>query len=172
MTDPNGEIFSSGTLFSNPNFSTVHQAGAGQIFPFSTKLLMHGINPVYGTYQIQGTFKAQDDFYRSAGVELFTKTSFDLVEDVKEYSIFSLLIDKDVYSTTDTISVTGRSNVIWTENIDLKVEQTGVMKYDAAEYKSQHIRPDPFVLKESVYLNGDGTIEFEFKLLNLSLIHI
>ncbi len=169
VTDPNGEIFSSGTIFSNSNFSTVHQAGAGQIFPFSTKLLMHGINPVYGTYQIQGTFKAQDDFYRSAGVELFANTSFDLVEDVKEDSIFSLLIDKDVYSVTDTISVTGRSNIVWTENIDLKVEQTGVLKYDAAEYKSQHIRPDPFVLKESVYLNGDGTFEFEFKLFNNSL---
>ena len=169
VTDPNGEIFSSGTIFANPNFSTVHQAGGGQIFPFSTKLLMHGINPVYGTYQIQGTFKAQDDFYRSAGVELFANATFELVEDVKENTVFSLSIDKDVYTTDDTIFVTGRSNEIWTENIDLKVEQTGVLKYDAANYKSQHIRPDPFVLNESVYLNGDGTFEFQFKLFNNSL---
>jgi len=164
VTDPNGEIFSSGTIFANPNFSTVHQAGGGEIFPFSSKLLLHGINPVYGTYQIQGTFQAQDPFYRSAGTELSANATFELIEDIKEDTVFSLSIDKDVYSIDDTIFVTGRSNEVWTENIDLKVEQTGVLKYDAGDNKSQSLYQNPFTLKEPVYLNGDGTFEFQFKL--------
>ena len=166
VIDPNGKKFSSGTIFPNSEFSVVHKFGGGQLYPFSTQILMHGVNPVYGTYEVQGTFKALDPIYRSAGAEINASTSFQLVEDVKEESIFSLSTDKEVYSVGDTIFVTGRSNQIWTESIALEVEQTGVLHRDASLYKDQYTRPNSFNLKENIYLNGDGTFEFQFKLVN------
>ncbi len=86
-------------------------------------MLMQTVNPVYGTYEIQGTYKSLDPYSNSA--EINANTTFQLVEDVKEDSVFSLSIDKTVYSVDDTIFVTGRSNQIWTENVDLRVQQTG-----------------------------------------------
>ncbi|MBC8250652.1 MAG: lamin tail domain-containing protein [Candidatus Nitrosopelagicus sp.] len=166
ILDPNGKIYSSGAIFPNSKFSVVHQSGGGQIYPFSTQILLHGVNPVYGTYQIQGTFKAQDPIYRSSGVEISTSATFELVEDVKENTVFSLSLDKEVYSIHDTIIVTGRSNQVWTENIALIVQQTGVLSRSADAMKDQYVRPDPFTLNESVMLNGDGTFEFEFKIVN------
>ena len=165
IIDPNGKQFSSGTIFPNSQFSTVHKSGGGQIYPFSTQILMHGINPVYGTYVILGTYQSQDPLYRSTGVELSASTTFQFVEDVKEDTVFSLSTDKEVYSVNDIITVIGRSNQIWTENIALEVQQTGVISTDNSNVKSQHIRPDPFTLKESISLNGDGTFEFQFKLI-------
>ena len=165
IIDPNGDQYSGGTIFPNSQFSTVHKSGGGQIYPFSTQLLMHGVNPVYGTYVVLGTFKAQDPIYRSAGVELSARTTFELIEDVKDETAFSLSTDKEVYSVDDTIIVTGRSNQIWTENIELEVQQTGVLSRDVSDVKSQHIRPDPFTLKKSIDLNGDGTFEFKFRLI-------
>ena len=165
IIDPNGKQISSGTIFPNTEFSTVHKSGGGEIYPFSTQLLMHGVNPVYGTYVILGTFKAQDPLYRSAGVELSARATFELVEDVKDDKIFSLSTDKELYSVNDTIVVTGRSNQIWTENIALEVQQTGVLTRAADAHKDQYIRPDPFTLKKSVDLNADGTFEFKFNLI-------
>jgi len=165
VLDPAGNQFSSGTIFPNSQFSIVHKSGGGQLYPFSTQLLMHGVNPVYGTYEIQGTFRAQDPIYRSAGVEITTSGTFELVEDVKDESSFSLYTDKEIYSVSDTIFVTGRSNQIWTENIALEVQQTGVLTRAADAHKDQYIRPDPFTLKQSVDLNGDGTFEFKFDLI-------
>ena len=164
VTDPNGTQIFEGTIFPNPKFSIVHTAGGGQIYPFSTQMLMQAVNPVYGTYEIQGTYKSQDPYSDSA--EIDANTTFQLVEDVKDDSVFSLSVDKAVYSVDDTIFVTGRSNQIWTENIDLQVQQTGVLSRAADAHKDQYIRPDPFTLNESVYLNGDGTFEFQFKVAN------
>ena len=163
--DPNGKKYSSGTIFPNSQFSTVHKAGGGQIYPFSTQLLMHGINPVYGTYSIEGTFKAQDPRYQSAGAQINTSASFQLVEEVREETLFSLSTDKEVYSVNDTIFVTGRSNQIWTENVKLDVQQTGVLTRAADAHKDQYIRPDPFTLTKSLDLNGDGTFEYQFNLI-------
>ena len=165
VLDPTDNQFSSGTIFPNSQFSIVHKSGGGELYPFSTQLLLHGVNPVYGTYEIQGTFKAQDPIYRSAGVEITTSATFELVEDVRDESVFSLSIDKEIYSVGDTIFVTGRSNQIWTENIALEVQQTGVLTRAADAHKDQYIRPDPFTLKKSVDLNGDGTFEFKFDLI-------
>ena len=165
VLDPIGNQFSIGTIFPNSQFSIVHQSGGGQLYPFSTQFLMHSVNPVYGTYEIQGKFKAQDPIYRSAGIELITSATFELVEDVRDESAFSLSTDKEIYSVDDTIFVTGRSNQIWTENIALEVQQTGVLTRAADSHKDQYIRPDPFTLKESVDLNGDGTFKFNFDLI-------
>ena len=161
VTDPSGKQIFEGTIFPNPQFSIVHQAGGGQIYPFSTQMFMQTVNPVYGTYEIQGTYKSLDPYSDSA--EIDANTTFQVVQDVRDESIFSLSVDKTVYSVDDTIFVTGRSNQIWTENVDLRVQQTGVMTYTAAGVDNQYIRPDPFTLNESVYLNGDGTFEFQFK---------
>jgi hypothetical protein len=164
VTNPNGKQIFEGTIFPNPKFSVVHAAGGGQIYPFSTQMLMQAVNPVYGTYEIQGTYKSLDPYSTSA--EIDANTTFQLVKDVKDDSVFSLSVDKTVYSVDDTIFVTGRSNQIWTENIELQVQQTGVMSYTAAGVDDQYIRPDPFTLNENVYLNGDGTFEFQFKVAN------
>ena len=163
--DPNGKKFSSGTIYPNPNFSIVHKSSGGQIYPFSTQVLMHGVNPVFGTYEIQGTFKTQDPRQSSTGVEINTSATFQLVEEVITDEVFSLSTDKEVYSVNDTIFVTGRSNHIWTENVELEVQQTGVLSRVADSYKDQYIRPDPFTLKKSVALNGDGKFEFQFNLI-------
>ena len=164
VIDPNGKQIFEGTIFPNPNFSIVHQAGGGQIYPFSTQMFMQTVNPVYGTYEIQGTYKSLDPYSDSA--EIDANTTFQVVEDVRDESIFSLSTDKEIYSVSDTIFVTGRSNQIWTENIALEVQQTGVLTRAADAHKDQYIRPDPFTLNESVYLNGDGTFEFQFKVAN------
>ena len=161
VTDPNGKQIFEGTIFPNPNFSIVHQAGGGQIYPFSTQMFMQTVNPVYGTYEIQGTYKSLDPYSDSA--EIDANTTFQVVEDVRDESIFSLSTDKEIYSVSDTIFVTGRSNQIWTENIALEVQQTGVLTRAADAHKDQYIRPDPFTLNESVYLNGDGTFEFQIQ---------
>ena len=164
VTDPNGKQIFEGTIFPNPQFSIVHQAGGGQIYPFSTQMFMQTVNPVYGTYEIQGTYKSLDPYSDSA--EIDANTTFQVVEDVRDESIFSLSTDKEIYSVSDTIFVTGRSNQIWTENIALEVQQTGILTRAADAHKDQYIRPDPFTLNESVYLNGDGTFEFQFKVAN------
>ena len=164
VTDPNGKQIFEGTIFPNPQFSIVYQAGGGQIYPFSTQMFMQTVNPVYGTYEIQGTYKSLDPYSDSA--EIDANTTFQVVQDVRDESIFSLSTDKEVYSVSDTIFVTGRSNHIWTENIALEVQQTGILTRAADAHKDQYIRPDPFTLNESVYLNGDGTFEFQFKVAN------
>ena len=164
VTDPNGKQIFEGTIFPNPQFSIVHQSGGGQIYPFSTQMFMQTVNPVYGTYEIQGTYKSLDPY--SDNAEIDANTTFQVVEDVRDESIFSLSTDKEIYSVSDTIFVTGRSNQIWTENIALEVQQTGILTRASDSDKSQYIRPDPFTLNESVYLNGDGTFEFQFKVVN------
>ncbi|MBT6646263.1 MAG: hypothetical protein HOB51_01915 [Thaumarchaeota archaeon] len=163
VTDPNGKQIFDGTIFPNPQFSIVHQAGGGQIYPFSTQMFMQTVNPVYGTYEIQGTYKSLDPYSDSA--EIDANTTFQVVQDVMDESMFSLSTDKEIYSVSDTIFVTGRSNQFWTENIALEVQQTGVLTRAADAHKDQYIRPDPFTLKESVDLNGDGTFEFKFDLI-------
>ncbi|MDB3956764.1 lamin tail domain-containing protein [Candidatus Nitrosopelagicus sp.] len=164
VTDPNGKQIFEGTIFQNPNFSIVHQAGGGQIYPFSTQMFMQTVNPVYGTYEIQGTYKSLDPYSDSA--EIDANTTFQVVQDVRDESIFSLSTDKEIYSISDTIFVTGRSNQIWTENIALEVQQTGVLTRSTDPHKGHYVHPDPFTLNESVYLNGDGTFEFQFKVAN------
>ena len=79
---------------------------------------------------------------------------------------FHYQLTRKFIPVSDTIFVTGRSNQIWTENISLEVQQTGILTRAADAHKDQYIRPDPFTLNESVYLNGDGTFEFKFKVAN------
>ena len=168
VLDPSGKQIFDGTIFQNSQFSIVHKSGGGQIYPFSTQILLQGVNPVYGEYEVQGIFKSQDPLNSNSDDNITANTTFQLIEDVKEDSYFSLSIDKEVYSVGDTITVTGRSNQIWTENIALQVQQTGVLSRAADSHKDQYIRPDPFSLNQNIYLNGDGTFEFKFKLVNNS----
>ena len=159
VLDPNGEEFAHGTIFSNPKFSTVHKSGGGQIYPFSTQLLMSGVNPVYGIYQIHGIYSNQNPVYGSVIDEIKTSTTFQLIEDVKEDVMISLFTDKEIYEIGDTVKITGRSNQIWTEDLELEIRQTGVF-----ESKSQVLMVSPFTEKYSVKLNGDGTFEYYFKI--------
>jgi len=164
VTNPNQEIIFEGTIFPNERFSKVFQHGAGELFAFSTQFFMETVNPVYGTYTIEGTYKSQNPRYHSSENVITANTSFILSEDVKENVPISISTDKEVYSVGDTIKVTGRSNTVFVETMNLEVLQTGVLTKDTDNIKGQHIRPDPFTLNESIRLNGDGTFSFEFEL--------
>ena len=159
VLDPNGNEIFHGTIFPNTQFSTVHKAGGGQIYPFSTQLLMSGVNPVYGTYEIFGTYKEQNPDYRSSGIEINTSATFRLIEDVKENVMISLYTDKEIYEIGDIVKITGRSNQIWTEDLELEILQTGVFDSEA-RYQAFA----PLTEKFSVKLNGDGTFEHDFKI--------
>jgi len=167
VTNPNGKTVFEGTIFPNSEFSTVFQHGSGQIYPFSTKFFMAAVNPVYGTYEINGTFKSQDTRATSANT-LEASTTFILSEDVKEDVPISISTDKDIYSVGDIIKVTGRSNDIWVEDLEVNVIQTGVLSAHAVGSDSRYVAPDPFELHDRVRLNGDGTFEFEFKVVESS----
>ena len=164
VTNPNQEIIFEGTIFPNESFSKVFQQGAGELFAFSTQLFMGLIDPVYGTYTIEGTYKSQNPRYYSSEDVITTSASFILTEDVKENVSISLSTDKEIYSVGDIIKVTGRSNDVFVETMNLEVLQTGVLTKNTDDIKGQHLRPDPFTLNESIRLNGDGTFSFEFEL--------
>jgi len=167
VTNPDGKTVFEGTIFPNSEFSTVFQQGSGQIYPFSTKFFMATVNPVYGTYEINGTFKSQDTRATSTNT-LEASTTFVLAEDVKEDVPISISTDKEIYSVGDIIKVTGRSNDIWVEDLEVNVFQTGVLSAEAVGADSRYVAPDPFELRDRVRLNGDGTFEFEFKVVESS----
>jgi len=162
VKNPNGEIIFEGTIFPNERFSTVFQAGSGQIYPFSVKLFMETVNPVYGVYEVTGVYKSQDVTSRSSN-QIIADTSFIVAEDIKENIPISLSTDKTLYSIGETIKVNGRSNDVWVETMQVEVVQTGVLTASEIrdEKKQQY---EPFRLIDSVRLNGDGTFEFEFEL--------
>tara|TARA_Y100000590_G_scaffold452346_1_gene595356 strand:- start:1510 stop:5058 length:3549 start_codon:yes stop_codon:yes gene_type:complete len=162
VKNPNGNIVFEGTIFPNERFSTVFKQGSGQIYPFSTQFFMGTVNPVYGTYEIEGIFKSQDPLARS-GNNLTANLSFNLIEDVKEDVPISISTDKEIYSVGDIIKVTGRSNDIWVEDLELNVVQTGVLSSNAVGSDARYFANNPFTLRDSVRLNGDGTFEFEFQ---------
>ena len=72
VTNPNQEIVFEGTIFPNESFSRVFQQGAGELFAFSTQLFMGTVNPVYGTYTIEGTYKSQNPRYYSSEAVSYT----------------------------------------------------------------------------------------------------
>ena len=157
VLDPTGNQFHSGTIFPNSQFSIVHKSGGGQIYPFSTQFLMSGVNPVYGIYQVHGIYSNQNPIYGSVDAEINTSTTFQLIEDVKENVMISLFTDKEIYESGDIVKITGRSNVIWTEDLELQIIQTGIFESKALSYS-------PFNEKFSIKLNGDGTFEYNFKI--------
>jgi len=164
VTNPNQKIVFEGTIFPNESFSKVFQHGGGQLYPFSTQLFMETVNPVYGTYTIEGTYKSQNPRYYVAEDVLTTSATFVLSEEIKENVPISLSTDKEIYSVGDIIKVTGRSNDIWVEDLELKVQQTGILSTSAIGSDARYLAPDPFNLQDTVRLNGDGTFEYEFTL--------
>ena len=164
VTNPNQEVIFEGTIFPNERFSKVFQQGAGELYAFSTQLFMGTVNPVYGSYSIEGTYKSQNPRYYSSEDVIKASTTFILSEDVKENVPISISTDKEVYSVGDIIKVTGRSNDIWVEDLELTVKQTGVLSSSAIGSDARYMAPDPFDLKDRVRLNGDGTFEYEFNL--------
>ena len=161
VTNPNGKIVFEGTIFQNSEFSIVNQHAGGQLFPFTAKLYMSPASPIFGTYEIEATYKSQT--YPFSDITLSAKTSFDLVEDVKDDVSISLSTDKELYNINDIIHVTGRSNDVWVDTLNIEVLQTGVLTRDLEDVKGQYVRPNPFSLIDKVRLNGDGTFEFEFQ---------
>ena len=164
VTNPNQEIVFEGTIFPNERFSKVFQQGAGELFAFSTQFFMETVNPVYGEYNIEGIYKSQNSRYDSSENVINASASFILSEDVKENVLISISTDKEVYSVGDIIKVTGRSNDIWVEDLELNVIQTGLLSKSAIGADARYISPDPFDLQDRVRLNGDGTFDYEFTL--------
>ena len=165
VTNPDGDVVFEGTIFQNDRFSTVFQSGGSQIYPFSTQFFMSLVNPVFGTYEIEGVYKSQNTRYYSSESTLETSGSFNLVKEEKEDVLISISTDKEIYSVGDVIKITGRSNQVWVEDLELQVMQTGIMNPESIGSDSRYVAPDPFNLKDAVRLNGDGTFEFEFKLI-------
>ena len=164
VKNPNQEVIFEGTIFPNEKFSRVFQQGAGELFAFSTQLYMGTVNPVYGTYTIEGTYKSQNPRYYSSENVINASASFVLSKDVKEDILISISTDKEIYSVGDIIKVTGRSNDIWVEDLELRVMQTGILSSSAIGSDARYLAPDPFNLQDRVRLNGDGTFEYEFKI--------
>ena len=164
VTNPNQEVVFEGTIFPNERFSKVFQQGGGELYPFSTQFFMQTVNPVYGTYTIEGTYKSQNPRYYVAEDVITTSTTFVLSEDIKENVPISISTDKKFYSVGDIIKVTGRSNDVWVEDLELRVLQTGILSESAIGSDARYLAPDPFDLQDSVRLNGDGTFEYEFTL--------
>ncbi len=164
ITNPDGDIVFEGTIFQNEKFSTVFKQGSGQIFPFSTELFMSTVNPVYGTYQITGLYKSQNPMYDSVEDQLSATHSFDLIQDEKEDVVISLTTDKEIYTFDDTVKVSGRSNDVWTEDLELTVEQTSLFhRTTSTSSDNRSAAMNPFTLQDSVRLDGDGRFSFEFK---------
>ena len=161
---PNGDIIFAGTIFPNTEFSKVFKQGGGQLYPFSTELFMSPINPIYGTYEISADFKAQNSF--ATDNEISATTTFNLVEDIKEDKAISLFTDKDIYSIDDVIKITGRSNNVWTDDLELTITQTNLLSEDAIGADARYVAKSPFTLTEFVPLDGDGRFSFELKLLD------
>ena len=161
VKNPYGKIVAEGTIFPNSEFSTVYAAGGGQIYPFSTQFIVGTINPVYGTYEIEGVYKAQNPF--SASKQLATTASYEVVEDVKEDVAISLSTDKTLYEIGEIVQISGRSNHIWTEDVELRIIQTGFINKSLGG-DSSYQALSPLDEKYSIKLNGDGTFEYYFKI--------
>ena len=170
VTNPEGKVIFEGTIFQNSEFSIIHKQGGGELFPFSTQLFMQTVNPVYGTYEIDGTYKSQNPRYYSSFDVIHANSSFELIPDLKENISISLSTDKEVYSVGDTIKVTGRSNDVWTENLELTVQQTSIGYDRNTSTSSANVGTHPFTLKESVKLDGDGRFSFEFNVIVNSML--
>ena len=163
VIDPNYKQISQGTIFPNTQFSTVHQAGGGKIFPFSSQLLLPDLNPVYGTYQINGIYQSQNPLDNFDNVSITSSTTFELVQDIKEDVAISLSTDKELYQIGEIVKITGRSNDIWTEDVELRILQTGIIS-DGNIDPNSYQGFKPLDVTYSVKLNGDGTFEYDFKL--------
>ena len=159
VIDPNYKQISQGTIFPNTEFSTVHQSGGGQIFPFSSQLLLPNVNPVYGTYQVNGIYKSQNPLDYSDNVSITSSTTFELVEDIRENVPISLSTDKELYRIGEIVKITGQSNEIWTQDVELRILQTGIIG-GSNSYQAL----TPLDVTYSVKLNGDGTFEYDFKI--------
>lgn len=141
VLDPNGDQIYDGSLFPIIKDSKAH---------FSTKIFLDTVSPIYGTYQIIGEYSAQK----------YTAT-FTLSEDIKEDVPISLRTDKEVYRLGETVTISGRTNKVWIDSLDLEVLQTG----DTA-LGTKGLEGGDFIFKklDVVRLAGDSTFLYEFKI--------
>lgn len=129
--DPNGKQVFDGSLYPDTNGK------------FKTTFFMNSVNPVFGTYTIAATY----------GTET-TRYSYQLVEEIKEDRLITLVTDKQVYGLGETVIISGRSNKVWISSLDIDIVQSFINK-DVT---------DTFDVKDSVRLAGDGTFKYEFKI--------
>ncbi len=167
VTNPEGVVIFDGTIFPNERFSTVYQSGSGQIYPFSAQLFMSNVNPVYGTYEIKGIFKHQNTFSTNPSSKLEGSASFTLSEDVKEDVPISLTTDKSLYEIGEIVQISGRSNDVWTEDIELTIEQTSIFhRTTTTSSDNPNTTANPFSYKDSLRLDGDGRFSFELNVID------
>jgi len=167
VTDPNGKIIFDGTIFPTSTFSTVYQAGGGQIYPFSAQLFMSPVNPIFGTYEIEGVFKHQNSFSTNTYNELFGKTTFTLSKDAKEDVAISLTTDKELYTIGDVVKVSGRSNHVWTDTLNIDIQQTSLFhRTTTTSSDNRAAAANPITISDMVRLDGKGEFSFEFKVMD------
>ena len=157
VKNPDGKEVFSGTIFENER-STLHSDG----YAFETSFFMSTVKPVYGLYTIESEYG-----FVGTGVgatnTLSARTSFELTEDVKEDKPISLWTDKELYEIGETIKITGRSNQVWTEDLELQILQTGIVNSITSD---SYQALSPLDEKYSIKLNGDGTFAYDFTIQN------
>ena len=143
----------------DPNKKQVYE---GALYPdtngkFSVPILINNVKPVYGKYDIIATLAHPNPIIATSLKSVIGKTSYQLVEDIKEDKPLSLYIDKNVYGLGDTVLITGRINKVFVPTVEIEIKQPFVKK-DVTE---------TFVIDKLLRLKdfgGDGSFKYEFKI--------
>ncbi|QLH04890.1 hypothetical protein C5F49_05845 [Nitrosopumilus oxyclinae] len=133
VTDVNGKDISTGNLFPTNG-------------KFTTKVYLTTINPIYGTFNINAEYADKS-----------TTTSFEVLEDIKEDVPISLWIDKPAYGLGETVTISGRLNDVWVNNLDLEITQTKQSSLGSSGNSG-------FKIQDSVKISGDGSFNYSFKI--------
>ncbi|HSD05123.1 MAG TPA: lamin tail domain-containing protein [Nitrosopumilaceae archaeon] len=123
----------------------------GTLYPdtkgkFSVQIFISTVRPVFGIYNVVATYD-----------KATTKTTYELVQDIKEDKAISLVTDKRAYGLGDTVIITGRLNTVISPTLELEIVQPFVSKNVA----------NTFVIKDLLRtkdFGGDGTFRYEFKI--------
>jgi hypothetical protein len=161
VRDRSGAIEIEGSLFPNQaeldrykNTNRFTKGGTRLLNPDSQFILrgfIDSINPVYGTYKITAEYG-----------EHKAETTFDLVEDLKEDKIITLLTDKQAYGLGDTVTISGRLNNYYVPTLDLEILQTDDRSLQGSRGQTQS--SIAFKKLDGVRLEGDSTFEYQYKI--------
>ncbi|MDH3340642.1 MAG: lamin tail domain-containing protein [Nitrosopumilus sp.] len=125
---------------------------SGNLYPtkdkFSTSLFLTTVKPVYGIYDVHGEYSDKS-----------VRTTFEVLEDVKEDVPISLWTDKTVYGLGDEVTISGRLNQVWIGYLDLEILQT-----KQSALKDTLGSGSGFKILDGVRILGDGTFTYKFKI--------
>ncbi|HET8720212.1 MAG TPA: MG2 domain-containing protein [Candidatus Nitrosotenuis sp.] len=131
--DPKGNQLFTGRLYPNPSGD------------FSVPVFMTTVKPVYGIFTLIADYGDQH-----------ARTTFELVQEIKDTGKIVLNTDKEVYGIGEPIVITGRSNK-YVPALDLEVVQTG----STAVGKTV---TNVFKVRDQVKLAGDSTFKYTLQI--------